>query len=156
MTEAFLSLGSNMGDRLENLTEAVRMLKEDPKIESIECSPVFETDPVGYTEQDAFLNICVKLKTSHTPISLLDQCQKIESALHRVRKIHWGPRTIDLDILTFGEERIDSKRLQIPHPRMEERGFVQVPLLFLGGETEIPEKWKDAVRYYGVMPDTGS
>ena len=156
MTEAFLSLGSNMGDRLQNLSDAVRMLKEDPKIENVICSPVFETDPVGYTEQDAFLNICVKLETSHTPLALLDQCQKIEAALHRVRKIHWGPRTIDLDILTFGEEKIDTKRLQIPHPRMEERGFVQVPLRFLAGDEEIPEQWKKEVRYFGVLPDIDS
>jgi len=156
MTEAFLSLGSNMGDRMENLSSAVRMLKEDPKIGNVECSPVYETDPVGYTEQDPFLNICLRIETSHTPTGLLDLCQKIENDLHRVRKIHWGPRTIDLDILTFGEEKIDSKRLTVPHPRMEERGFVQVPLRYLKGEREIPEKWASMVRYFGTLPDIDS
>ncbi len=156
MTEAFLSLGSNMGDRMDNLTKAVRMLMEDPKISNVKCSPVFETDPVGYTEQDPFLNICVRLETSLSPVALLDLCQKIESALHRVRKIHWGPRTIDLDILTYGQERIDTKRLTVPHPRMEERGFVQVPLGFLRGEETIPEKWSKEVRYFGLLSDIDS
>ncbi len=156
MSIAYLSLGSNMGDRLENLVEAVRLLKADPKITEISCSPVFETEPVGYTEQDLFLNICVKIETKYSPVALLDKCQEIEQALHRVRKIHWGPRTIDLDILTFDDRKIDTKRLTIPHPRMEERGFVQVPLLFLSGETEIPEKWKTDVRYFGPMPDIDS
>ncbi len=156
MTEAFLSLGSNMGDRMDNLTKAVRMLMEDPKISNVKCSPVFETDPVGYTEQDPFLNICVRLETSLSPVALLDLCQKIESALHRVRKIHWGPRTIDLDILTYGQEKIDTKRLTVPHPRMEERGFVQVPLGFLRGEKTIPEKWSKEVRYFGLLSDIDS
>ena len=92
------------------------------------------------------------MKTDLPPLKLLSFCNRIEEKLHRKRIIRWGPRTIDLDILTYGEITMDTERLTIPHPRMEERGFVQVPLLFLKGETEIPEKWQQDVRYYGELP----
>ena len=153
MTEAFLSLGSNMGDRLENLSRAVALL-DDPGEKTVvaKVSPVFETTPVGYKDQADFLNICVLVKTDLTPLKLLSFCNRIEEKLHRKRIIRWGPRTIDLDILTYGDITMDTERLTIPHPRMEERGFVQVPLLFLKGETEIPEKWQQDVRYYGELP----
>ena len=153
MTEAYLSLGSNMGDRLKNLTSAVGFLN-DPEDGIIvkAVSPVFETDPVGYTEQDAFLNICVKIETVLSPQKLLSACQAIEKKLHRERLIHWGPRTIDLDILLYGDLKMDTKTLTIPHPRMDERGFVQVPLAYLRGQEEIPDKWKDSVRYFCAFP----
>lgn len=156
MTEAFLSLGSNMGDRLDNLVSAVSLLKKEENIFDVTVSPVFETEPVGYLDQDCFLNICVRLNTTLTPTALLNVCQKIEEQLHRKRVIHWGPRTIDLDILTYGRRKVNTKRLTIPHPRMEERGFVQVPLLFLRGEKTIPDKWKDDVRYFCEMPNIDS
>lgn len=153
MTEAYLSLGSNMGDRLENLSQAVAMLDQpEDGVRVLAVSPVFETDPVGYLDQDDFLNICVQIETSLEPLKLLHFCQHIEEVLLRKRVIHWGPRTIDVDILTYGDVQMDTKTLTIPHPRMEERGFVQVPLLFLRGETEVPEKWQKEVRYFGVLP----
>ena len=152
MTEAYLSLGSNVGDRLDNLKRAVSLLEKPKEVQVLEVSPVFETAPVGYKEQDDFLNICVKIETSLEPLALLSACQRIEETLHRKRTIRWGPRTIDVDILTYGDVRMNTPRLTIPHPRMEERGFVQVPLLFLSGEREIPEKWKDGVRYFGEFP----
>lgn len=153
MTEAFLSLGSNMGDRLEHLRLAVEMLDQpDQGICVKAVSPVFETDPVGYTEQDDFLNICVRIETELEPLALLDVCQAIEAALLRKRVIHWGPRTIDIDILTYGDIQMNTQRLTIPHPRMEERGFVQVPLLFLDGAEEVPQQWRKEVRYFGTLP----
>jgi 2-amino-4-hydroxy-6-hydroxymethyldihydropteridine diphosphokinase len=153
MTEAYLSLGSNMGDRLENLSRAVALLDcPEEKTAVVKVSPVFETTPVGYKDQADFLNICILVKTDLPPLKLLSFCNRIEEKLHRKRIIRWGPRTIDLDILTYGEITMDTERLTIPHPRMEERGFVQVPLLFLKGETEIPEKWQQDVRYYGELP----
>lgn len=153
MSIAYLSLGSNMGDRIRNLSRAVSLLDcPDEGIFVELVSPVFETKPVGYTEQDDFLNICLKVITDLSPLDLLSRCQKVEQELHRERIIHWGPRTIDVDILTYDEITMDTERLTIPHPRMEERGFVQVPLLFLNGTCEIPGKWKDEVRYYGILP----
>lgn len=153
MTDAFLSIGSNMGDRLDHLEMAVHMLhRPEGGILVKAVSPVFETDPVGYLDQDPFLNICVQIETELSPLSLLAVCQDIEQKLHRERKIRWGPRTIDLDILLYGDVTMDTKTLTIPHPRMEERGFVQVPLAYLHGAEEIPEKWKDGVRYFCEMP----
>ena len=154
MTEAYLSLGSNIGDRLQNLSRAVSLLdRPEEGIHVLDVSPVYETDPVGYKDQDDFLNIVVRIETKLEPLALLAVCQRIESALHRVREIRWGPRTIDVDILTYGDLTMNTQRLTIPHPRMEERGFVQVPLRFLKGEEEIPEKWKDGVRYFGQLPE---
>ena len=153
MSIAYLSLGSNMGDRVGNLSRAVALLDRPEEGIFVELvSPVFETKPVGYTEQDDFLNICLKVITDLSPMELLSACQKVEQELHRERKIHWGPRTIDVDILTYDDIKMDTERLTIPHPRMEERGFVQVPLLFLGGTGKIPEKWEDEVCYYGILP----
>ncbi len=153
MSIAYLSLGSNMGDRIGNLSRAVSLLDDPQEGIFVELvSPVFETKPVGYTEQDDFLNICLKVITDLSPLDLLAFCRKVEKELHRERIIRWGPRTIDVDILTYDDLKMDTEMLTIPHPRMEERGFVQVPLLFLAGICEIPEKWKDEVRYYGILP----
>ncbi len=153
MVEAYLSLGSNMGNRLENLSQAVALLHDPEKgMHVLEVSPIFETDPVGYLDQDDFLNICVRIETSLEPLELLRFCQNIEETLHRKRVIHWGPRTIDVDILTYGDITMDTKTLTIPHPRMEERGFVQVPLLFMRGEKKVPERWSKEVRYFGTLP----
>lgn len=154
MSEAYLSLGSNMGDRIKNLSRAVALLnRPEEGVRVKQVSPVFETAPVGYKEQDDFLNICVLVETDLEPLALLAVCQKVEEALHRERIIRWGPRTIDVDILTYDDLEINTQRLTIPHPRMYERGFVQVPLLFMHGYSEIPEKWAGDVRYYGLLPD---
>ena len=154
MSEAYLSLGSNMGDRIKNLSRAVALLnRPEEGVRVKQVSPVFETAPVGYKEQDDFLNICVLVETDLEPLALLAVCQKVEEALHRERIIRWGPRTIDVDILTYDDLEINTQRLTIPHPRMYERGFVQVPLLFMHGYAEIPERWAGAVRYYGLLPD---
>ena len=154
MTEAYLALGSNMGNRLLNLSRAVSLLRRaEEGITVTDVSPVFETAPVGYTEQDDFLNICIRIETDLEPLALLSVCQRVEKALHRERKIHWGPRTVDVDILTYGDLEMTTPVLTIPHPRMQERGFVQVPLMFLDGKREIPDEWKEEVRYYGILPE---
>ena len=94
-----------------------------------QVSSIYETDPVGYVDQDAFLNIVVELETSLTPHELLKKCNEIEAELGRTREIHWGPRTVDLDILLYNEENMKTENLIIPHPRMTERGFVLIPLV---------------------------
>lgn len=128
MNRAYLSLGSNMGDRLELLKKAVHMLNEHEAIQVEVVSSVYETEPVGLTDQPAFLNIVVEITTSLTPVGLLRECQQIEENLDRVRVIRWGPRTIDLDILLYNHENIETETLTVPHPRMHERAFVLVPL----------------------------
>lgn len=134
-----MSLGSNIGDREGNLKKAVSLLKDSGKISDIKASHIYETEPVGYDDQDNFYNICISFDTTMEPLELLDLSQGIEAELLRVRTIKNGPRTIDLDILLFGEEKINTKRLIVPHERMFERAFVLIPLSELKEiECEIP------------------
>ena len=127
-TKCYMSLGSNMGNREENLRKAVRLLQKSGRISDIKASSIYETEPVGYADQDFFLNICISFDTDLEPLELLDLSQSIEQELKRVRLIKNGPRTIDLDILLYGDEKIDHPRLKVPHERMFERAFVLIPL----------------------------
>lgn len=129
MNIAYLSIGSNIGDRLHHLTEAVRSLHSHDKIEVTMISSIYETEPVGYTDQANFLNLVVCLETSLNPFELLEVCQGVENDLGRVRGIRWGPRTVDLDILLYNNDNIETENLTVPHPRMDERAFVLVPLM---------------------------
>lgn len=126
--EIILSMGSNLGDRLRLLRESVQQLELDPDIEIEAVSSVYETDPVGFTEQPAFYNIVVKARTRLEPLELLAACQRVEKKFHRERKVRWGPRTIDIDIIIYDDISVDSEELTIPHPRMNEREFVTLPL----------------------------
>jgi len=125
---AYIALGSNMGDREGTLLRAIEALHAHPNITVTAISAIYETDPVGYTEQDAFLNMVVQVKTTLSPDELLQQQLAIEGQLGRVRHIRWGPRTIDLDLLMYGQYTVESEFLILPHPRMMERAFVLVPL----------------------------
>ena len=129
MNDVYLSIGTNIGDRKHNLQEAVRLLTETEGIEVIKVSSIYETAPVGYIDQAAFLNIAVYVKTSKSADEMLATCQFIEQELGRVRLIRWGPRSIDLDILLYNQENIESEHLIVPHARMYERAFVLVPLM---------------------------
>ncbi|SDI95467.1 2-amino-4-hydroxy-6-hydroxymethyldihydropteridine diphosphokinase [Alteribacillus bidgolensis] len=124
----YLALGSNIGDRFHYLQRAVEKLNEKKEIEVTQLSSIYETEPVGVTEQAAFLNMAVEMYTSLKPESLLKTTQWIEQELNRVKIKRWGPRTIDLDILFFNDENIRMDDLSIPHPRLEERAFVLIPL----------------------------
>jgi 2-amino-4-hydroxy-6-hydroxymethyldihydropteridine diphosphokinase len=124
---AYLALGSNLGDRLEMLQRAVELLDGRPGIDVVRSSRVYETDPVG-PPQPAYLNAVVEVRTDLEPHELLKDTQAVEDELGRVRTERWGPRTIDVDVLTFDERTVDDPGLVIPHPRMHERGFVLVPL----------------------------
>ena len=131
MNDSYLSLGSNMGDRLDMLKQAVRFLMGHPSIDVLRISSLYETEPVGFTEQAPFLNMVVHIKTDLAALELLDVCQDIEKRLDRKRIVRWGPRTIDLDILLYNQDNMKSERLTVPHPRMHERAFVRIPLLEL-------------------------
>ncbi len=121
-----------MGDREDNLKRAVLRLSENGAISDIRVSSIYETEPVGYENQSYFYNICVSFLTDLEPIEVLDYIQGIEQELLRVRTIKNGPRTIDLDILLYGERTIEEERLIVPHPRMYDRAFVLVPLTEIG------------------------
>ncbi|WP_412096017.1 2-amino-4-hydroxy-6-hydroxymethyldihydropteridine diphosphokinase [Bacillus sp. PS06] len=138
MNTAYISLGSNIGDRSHYLDEAVKFLQFEEHIEVVEVSSIYETAPVGYVEQDSFLNMVIKVNTSLTPLDLLKVIQEIENELGRKREIRWGPRTIDLDILLYNNENIETEKLIIPHPRMKERAFVLVPLMEIDESIVIP------------------
>ena len=129
MNTAYISIGSNIGDRLYHLQEAIRSLHSHQRIEVTKISSIYETAPVGYTDQADFLNLAVCVETSLDPFELLASCQDIEDGLGRVRQVRWGPRTVDLDILLYNNDNIEAENLLVPHPRMGERAFVLVPLL---------------------------
>lgn len=125
--EAWLSLGSNLGDRYETLLGgAAYLLKHGLELRN--CSGIYETKPVGYTDQPDFYNMVVQIATGLEPLALLDICQKAENEYRRERTLRWGPRTLDVDILLYDELRLDTDRLTLPHPRMGERAFVLGPL----------------------------
>jgi len=145
--QAIISFGSNMGDREDNIRQALSMLENNPYIKVERVSSLYETEPVGYLNQDNFLNGCAVLKTTLEPLELLEFMLGKELELHRVRTIKNGPRTIDLDILTIDNLKMNTEKLCLPHPRMYERAFVLVPLKELGlYNGEIPEG--SAVKLY--------
>ena len=124
---AFLSLGSNLGDREQNLRQALSALASE-HIESRRVSSCYETEPVGYRDQPWFLNIAVEASSTLSPHELLDGCRHIESKLGRRRSFPGAPRTLDIDILLYGDRVIAEESLVIPHPRMQDRRFVLKPL----------------------------
>lgn len=139
MIKCYMSLGSNMGDREDNLRKACKLLMDSGKVADLKASHIYETEPVGYADQQNFYNICISFDTDMDAYELLDLSQGIELELRRVRLIKNGPRTIDLDILLYGDEKYDTKRLIVPHPRMYERAFVLIPLSELKDvDVEIP------------------
>ena len=133
---AFLGIGTNIGDRLHNLIDAVESLKLLPLTKVVEVSNVYETEPVGFADQNDFLNIAVCVSTELTAHNLLGAALGIEAGLGRVRTLKNGPRIIDIDLLMYGNEEYDTKTLILPHPRMLERNFVLKPLLDLDLDLE--------------------
>ncbi|HZH59047.1 MAG TPA: 2-amino-4-hydroxy-6-hydroxymethyldihydropteridine diphosphokinase [Metabacillus sp.] len=136
--QAYIALGSNMGDRERYLIDAIKKIHQQPDIKVVNISSIYETDPVGYTEQDQFLNMVIYVNTDLTAFQLLSMLQEIEKQLNRKREIKWGPRTLDLDILLFNHENIEAEQLIVPHPRMHERAFVLIPLYELNQDVSIP------------------
>ncbi|WP_075979849.1 2-amino-4-hydroxy-6-hydroxymethyldihydropteridine diphosphokinase [Bacillus massilinigeriensis] len=152
INQAYIALGSNIGDRYENLRQAINELATNNEIHLENTSSIYETDPVGYEDQDQFLNMVIKVNTSLKPMELLMVCQEIEKKLGRKREIHWGPRTIDLDILLYNQENIEAENLMIPHPRMTERAFVIIPLLEIDPDIYVPKMNQSLQYYLNVIP----
>lgn len=140
MKKAYLGIGTNIGDRLGNLQLAVDSLNLLPTTKVTAVSNVYETAPVGYAEQDDFLNICVEVATSLTPEGLLGACLGIEAGLGRIRTIKNGPRIIDLDLLIYDEVKYNTEMLILPHPRMFEREFVMRPLMDIDFENPFVDR----------------
>lgn len=125
---AYIALGSNMGDKQKNIELAIEEIGKSDKVKVTKVAPVYETKPMGYLEQENFLNTAIEIKTLMLPGELIDFLLNIEKLLKRERIIKWGPRTIDLDILLYDDAVTCSEELIIPHPRMQERLFVLEPL----------------------------
>jgi 2-amino-4-hydroxy-6-hydroxymethyldihydropteridine diphosphokinase len=138
MNTAYIALGSNQGDRSGYLCKAVEEIGRHEQITVEKESSIYETDPVGYTDQDRFLNMVIKVKTALPSIDLLKVLQGFELYFGRKREIRWGPRTLDLDILLYNQENIETEELIVPHPRMWERAFVFIPLLEIADKADIP------------------
>ena len=138
VVRAYLGLGSNLGDRLANLQVAVDELAKRQGIAPFRSSRVYETTPVGGPPQPDYLNVVVEVTTTLLPRELLGACLAVENEMGRVRNERWGPRIIDIDVLTYDGEEIDEPGLRIPHPRMHERGFVLAPLLELDPDPPLP------------------
>jgi 2-amino-4-hydroxy-6-hydroxymethyldihydropteridine diphosphokinase len=139
MARAYLGLGSNVGERLKFLRRAVTCLGEVVGTRVTKVSSVYETEPVGVTDQGWFLNAVVEVDTMLSAEALLERTQAIERALGRVRTRRWGPRTIDLDILLYGDLQVKTDSLTIPHPELHRRAFVMIPLLELNPGLSLPD-----------------
>ncbi len=136
MPEVLLGLGGNLGDPVATIGAALRRLEAEG-VRITRRSRSYRTAPWGVTDQPDFVNICVAAETDLSPRALLELVQAVETALGRERTIRWGPRMIDIDILAYGDERVDEPDLTIPHPRLTERAFVLVPLLDIAPERVI-------------------
>lgn len=142
-----------MGNRYDYLQCAIKKLKDHLKIKLVNYSSIYETDPVGYEDQSLFLNMVIEIRTEYTALELLDICLQTELELGRKREKKWGPRTIDLDILTFNQENIETEKLIVPHPRMLERAFVMIPLLEIHHDISVPTMEKPLKSYFHELPN---
>ena len=144
MTRAFLALGSNLGDRPAELRRAVAAMTE-----LTAASGVYETDPVGGPAgQGPYLNMVVQLDTERSPQQLLETCRHLEGVAGRVRDVHWGPRTLDVDVVWVDGATVDEPDLQVPHPRFRERPFVLAPLAELAPDI-VPTGWEAGFDHLG-------
>jgi|TARA_B110000967_G_scaffold204470_1_gene247020 2-amino-4-hydroxy-6-hydroxymethyldihydropteridine diphosphokinase len=136
LTTAYLALGSNVGERLEQMRSALKLLGAEGVV-IVTASPVYQNRAIGMGDADPFLNAVVEVQTELGPEALLDVCLAVENKLGRVRTGGWSPRTIDIDVLIFGQTDIDTERLQLPHPRIAERDFVLRPLADIAPELQL-------------------
>ena len=156
-SRSFLGLGSNLGDRLANLQRAADILAATVGVRVVGSSRIYQTAPIG-PAQPEFLNAVLEVDTELEPLELLAVGAAVERELHRVRGVRWGPRTIDVDVLTYDDRVIDTCELSVPHPRMHERAFVLAPLLELEADPPLPggrrakdlssAGWSEDVRLY--------
>jgi 2-amino-4-hydroxy-6-hydroxymethyldihydropteridine diphosphokinase len=137
---AWLGLGGNLGDPQNAMAKALQTFDADVRTRVTAVSSIYRTPPWGETAQPDFLNAVAGVETGRSPRELLDLCLEVENGLQRVRAERWGPRTIDIDILLFGDLAVDEPGLEVPHPRMAERAFVLLPLAEIAPELEIGQK----------------
>jgi len=148
---AYIGIGSNVGDREANCRKAIELLAEAGRIVGI--SSLYRTEPVGYHEQEDFINAVAAVETDRTPADLLQVCNAIEDRLGRKRGLRWGPRTADLDILLYGSQVVNQPGLAIPHPRMAVRKFVLIPLAEIAPDAVNPQLHRTAEQLLDELND---
>ncbi|MGE5174624.1 MAG: 2-amino-4-hydroxy-6-hydroxymethyldihydropteridine diphosphokinase [Betaproteobacteria bacterium] len=151
-TIAYIALGSNMGDKVATCRKAIDLLSRAGRV--TRASSFYCTEPVGYANQEDYVNAVVELETGLSPLALLAACHVIEDELGRSRLIRWGPRTIDLDILLYGDQVINNPELTIPHPLMAARRFVLVPLCEIAPQAVHPVLQRTVVSLLCELRDT--
>ena len=139
LARCFIGLGSNLDNPIQHVQQAFEELSELDNCKLIQRSSLYRSDPVGPQDQPDFINAVAEIETSLEAHLLLDQLQSLEQKHQRVRERHWGPRTLDLDLLIYGDEEINTDRLTVPHPFMKERGFVLYPLSEISPTLEFPD-----------------
>ncbi len=143
MTEVFIALGANLANPKTQILNAIQALRQLPKSELVACSPLYSSSPMGPQDQPDYVNAVARLTTHLPPHALLDEMQRIEQEHGRVRKEErWGPRTLDLDLLLYGQLVIQDERLTVPHYGMKQRSFVLVPLSDVAPELTLPDGQK--------------
>lgn len=156
--DCYIGIGANLGNREDNINKAIDYIRASDRFQIINVSSLYETMPWGNTNQPAFLNGAITVRTSAPPLELLHFCQSVENDLGRVRHEHWGPRTIDLDLLYIDGIEINTSELMLPHPYMLERSFVLVPLMEIAPDLMVKgisisehlsrlNDWKDVKKY---------
>lgn len=153
-TQVYIALGSNIEPKAGHLQQAIESIGQIDNTTVHEVSNVYQTVPVGYADQDDFLNMVISVSTTYSSESFLKELQAIEKELKRVRKFKNGPRTIDLDILKFGDQTINTKDLTVPHPRLHERAFVLFPFAEVGEEELIPSLNKTVSQLREELPQS--
>ncbi|NTW58685.1 MAG: 2-amino-4-hydroxy-6-hydroxymethyldihydropteridine diphosphokinase [Nitrospirae bacterium] len=148
---AYIGIGSNVGDREANCRKAIELLAKAGRI--VRISSLYRTEPVGYHEQDDFINAVAAVETDCAPDDLLRECHAIEDRLGRKRGLRWGPRTADLDILLYGSQVVNQPGLAIPHPRMSMRKFVLIPLVEIAPDAVNPQLNRTAAQLLDELND---
>jgi len=158
IVRALIGLGGNLGEVPERLEAAIAALDEVPGVAVVARSRFYRTPPWGHTDQPDFVNAAISVDTGLAPVDLLDALLATERAFGRVRDgERWGPRTLDLDLLAYGDEVIDEDRLRVPHPRIAERAFVLLPLADIAADTVLPGMGRvadllEAIPTHGCTP----
>ncbi|MCE8005054.1 2-amino-4-hydroxy-6-hydroxymethyldihydropteridine diphosphokinase [Billgrantia ethanolica] len=139
LVDVYVGLGSNLEDPIAQVRLALEALGTLPLTERVDASRLYVSRPLGPQDQPDFINAVAHLRTRLSPLALLDQLQALEQRHGRVRRRHWGPRTLDLDLLLYGDEQLELPRLRVPHPEMTVRCFVLLPLAELAPSLQLPD-----------------